>query len=135
MIKNMKKLVVVPLERVNDVAFESDRGIVRKAFKGKYEEIKRNIFSKNTMDFYDDYAVYYSENNKMEAIEVFGKTKVIIHGKQVFPGKIEDIKLLFPNLKQSDDGFIDKENSVAITVDQDDDSIIGSILFGIKNYY
>ncbi len=135
MIKDTIRLNVVPLLSVNEVEFGTNREIVRKAFKGKYKETKKSLLAKNTMDFYGNYAIYYSENNQMEAVEVFGKTKVIIDGKQVFPGKIEDLMALFPNLKQTNDGFVDEENSVAITVDQDDGEAIGTVLFATKGYY
>lgn len=130
-----KMIIIEPLHKVNGVEFGTNRELVRKIFKGKYKEIKKTPISKNTMDSYKDYNLYYTEDNQLEAIEVFGKTRVIVNNKQVFPGMVEVIISSFPQMKPADVGFIDMADSMAITVDPDDDRVVESILFGRKNYY
>lgn len=131
----MKKIEVIPNTSVGKVAFGCDREIVRSVFGKKYKEIKKNSLSKNTMDVYDDFHLFYSKDNEFEAIELFGKIQVVIDGEIVYPGKIDRIKKLFPNISFDGYGWIDKSNSLSIVASQDDENVIGSILFGKTNYY
>ncbi len=131
----MKKITVVPKKSVGDVLFGVERVSARKEFGKKYKEIKKNIFSKNTMDAYDDYHLYYSKDNTFEAFEVFGNVQILVDGNVVFPGTVNDIRKVFPGLKNDGDGMIDKKNAVAITVSQDDEGIVDSVLFGNEGYF
>ncbi|WP_026528268.1 hypothetical protein [Butyrivibrio sp. VCD2006] len=131
----MKKITIEPLVQVNGVKFGCDRESARKIFGNKYKEIKKNKFSKNTMDSYKDFHVYYSEDGLFEAIEIFGKVKVIVAGYEVFPGKVDNSKKVFPEIHKDDDDWIDEKTSIGITVMQDDHNSIEAILFGCKGYY
>ena len=128
----MKSFDVVLGERVNNVSFGTDRDTVRKVFGKKFKEIKKNIFSKNTMDVYDDFHIYYTKDDAFEAIEIFGKTTVKIEGVKVFPGSVETIKQLITDLKNDGDGYLSRKKSVGITTEGDE---IMSILFGEQGYY
>ena len=131
----MKKIVVKPLLKVDDAEFGADRKKARQVFGKKYKEIKKNIFAKSTMDAYDEYNVYYSKEGIFEAIEFFGELCVYINEKKVFPGKIKALKTILPHLELEEDGYIDRKNSVGVTVCADSPEEIESILFGCKDYY
>lgn len=131
----MKKLVVDPTNSVNGVPFGADREAVRKEFGKKYKEIKKTIFSENTLDAYEDFHIYYTVDNRFDAIEVFGKVKVFMDGNAVFPGDVSDVTDCYKSFKKDGDGIISKDMSIGITVDQDDDKIITGILFGREGYY
>ena len=128
----MKNFDVVLGKKVNNVLFGTDRDAVRKVFGKKFNEIKKNIFSKNTMDAYDDFHIYYSKDDTFEAIEIFGKFTVKIEGVKVFPGSVETIKQVITDLEVDGDGYLSRENSVGITTEGDE---IKSILFGELGYY
>lgn len=84
---------------------------------------------------YTDYHVYYSADDKFEAIEIFGNVKVNINGHKVFPGNINDLGKIIPTLVRDEYAAIDKKNSIGITPYQDDPEKIEAILFGCKGYY
>jgi len=128
----MKNFDVVLGKKVNNVLFGTDRDAVRKVFGKKFNEIKKNIFSKNTMDAYDDFHIYYSKDDTFEAIEIFGKFTVKIEGVKVFPGSVETIKQVITDLEVDGDGYLSRKNSVGITTEGDE---IKSILFGELGYY
>ena len=128
----MKNFDVLLGKKVNNVLFGTDRDAVRKVFGKKFNEIKKNIFSKNTMDAYDDFHIYYSKDDTFEAIEIFGKFTVKIEGVKVFPGSVETIKQVITDLEVDGDGYLSRENSVGITTEGDE---IKSILFGELGYY
>lgn len=132
----MEQIIVDLLRSVNNVTFGSERDVVRKAFGRKYTEVKKNIFSQNTMDAYNDFHIYYDKTNHFEAIEIFGDVSVVVAGKIIFPGGLDNIKMVFPKIRLIDDiCYTDIENSIGITVNLDDSSVIESILFGCEGYY
>lgn len=128
----MKIFDVVLGKEVNGVSFGTDRDAVRKVFGKKFKEIKKNIFSKNTMDAYDDFHIYYNKDNTFEAIEIFGRVTVRIEGVKAFPGNIETLKRLITDLDDEGDGYLSRKKSVGITTE---DGEIKSILFGEPGYY
>ena len=128
----MKDFDVVLGKEVNSVPFGTERNAVRKVFGKKFKEIKKNIFSKNTMDVYDDFHIYYTKDDAFEAIEIFGRANVNIQGVRVFPGSIGAIKQLVTDLEDEGDGYLSRKKSVGITMEGDE---IQSILFGEPGYY
>ena len=128
----MKNFDVVPGKTVNNISFGTSRDAVRKVFGKNFLEIKKNIFSNNTMDVYDDFHIYYDEDDTFEAIEIFGKNTVEIEGVKIFPGNIETIKQLITDLKADEYGYLSQKKSVGITTEDDE---IKSILFGERGYY
>ncbi len=131
----MKKIDVKPLIEVGGVKFDTERDMVRKAFGKDYQEIKKTPFSKNTMDAYRDFHVYYSPDNKFEAIEIFGNVKVFVDEKEVFPGEVGKLIKIVPDIKEDSDGLISQELSIGVTLSPDDERRIEAILFGCKGYY
>ena len=130
----MKTFEVVLNKSINSLEFGVDRKTVRKEFGRKYKEIKKNVFSKSTTDAYDGFHVFYSEDDKLEAIEIFSG-KVLIEGKEIFPGTIDEAKNLIKGLKKSDYGYISKDKSVGITESDLKDGKIEAILLGCEGYY
>jgi len=131
----MKIIEVKPLQEVNGVKFGCNRKAARKAFGSKFKEVKKTVFSKSTMDAYDDYHVYYTPDGEFEAIEIFGDVTVMVNGKTVFPGNVRELKDIFSETQRDSDGWIDQNNSVGVTLSQDNGDVIEAILFGCENYY
>ena len=89
--------------------------------------------SKGIIDVYPSVHVYYSEDDKLEAVELFGNnTSLSIDSIPVFPGKLSDARRILPDLKECYGSFVSKTNSVGIGADGD---TIVSILAGCRNYY
>lgn len=131
----MKKIVINVLKDVNGVPFGAEREAVRKEFGKKYKEMKKSIFSKNTMDAYDDFHIYYTGDNKFDAIEIFGKIEIKMNGMVVYPGKVSDIESLLAFPKKNSDGIISESMSVGITIDQGNADKIEAILYGSEGYF
>lgn len=131
----IKKFVVRPLSDIEGIKFGTSRDDVRKKIGEKYKEIQKNTFSKNTMDVYPDFHIYYSEENVLEAIEFFGERKVIIDEHIIFPGNVEEARDLLPSLKWDGYAWTDKKKSISITPSEQDPDIIGAVLVGCKGYF
>ena len=131
----MKKWEVQPSVSVGGVQFLTHRSEVRKQIGLDYKEMKKSIFSKNTMDAYDTFHVFYGERNEMEAIEFFEGNKLTISGKTLFPGKVSMAQKLIPDLMDNEDCYISTNMSIGITVSSDDPEKIESVLVGCKGYY
>ena len=129
----MKKLIVVPTESVNEVCFGASREEVRKEFGKKYKEMKKTPLSKNTMDAYEDFHVFYSEDDKFEAIEIFGKVKVLVEDEKIFPGEKDAAMSLASDFMEDSESYISTSKSIGFSIDSKEK--IESILFGCKKYY
>lgn len=129
-LKNRSVFNVVPLKSVNGVPFGMDRIKVRKAF-GKYSEFMKTKHSENTTDIFGNAHVFYTADNKFEAIEIF-QGEVNMNGKRIFPAEISSLKSLFPNLKKDGSYYIDECNSIGVYVPNNK---MESILFGCQGYY
>ena len=135
MVLKMKSIIIVPNFCVETIEFGCDRKITRSIFGNDYKEIKKNIYSTNTIDAYSNYHLFFSADNSFIAIELFGDIQIIVNEKVVYPGNVEEIKKMFPEMQYDGYGWIDRSNSLAVTVSQDDENYIESILFGKKNYF
>lgn len=131
----MKTIDVVPTIGACGLEFGCERELVRKTLGSKYRELKKSIVARNTIDAYEYCHVYYTADDKFEAIELFGNIRVYVGDEVVFPSDIDHIKLLFKGIIKKGDSMVDKENSVAITLSQDDKSKIDAILIGRKGYF
>lgn len=124
------KIVTVPLESVNDVNFGMMRDEVRRYF-GTAKEFKKSRFSKNTSDDFGWCHVYYDEQNKCQAIEIF-EGEVFIKDTLVFPADINNIKSLCADMTADSDGYISVINSIGIYLA---DEKAESIVFAKPGYY
>ena len=131
----MKKWTILPVISVNDVPFLSSREEVRVRIDLPFQEVKKTPLSANTMDVYDGFHVFYDEQNRFNAVEVFGDYKIAIRGKTVFPGTITKAKKLLPDLEYDGYGYTSVSQSIGITVNPDNEDRIDGILFGCSNYY
>lgn len=129
----MKTLKISPTVSVNDIPFGADRDIVRNAF-GEYREFKKNKFSKNTTDDFGGFHVFYTDDNKFDAIEIFdviNETEVYVNDK-----KLNDdfcsVKGIFSDIYKDENGYISINSSVGIT---EECNKIESVLFASKGYY
>lgn len=130
--ESLTKWDAVPLKEVNGVKFGMARYDVRKIL-GEYHEFKKSAESKSNTDDFKICHVYYSEDNKCEAIEVFDDCQVLIKGNVVFPTSIESAKKHIPDLESSDDAhYISKKMSIAIEMS---DGKAKGILFGKAGYF
>lgn len=128
----MKKYVVEPTVSVNGVLFGVERDAVRRKFGRKYRELKRNIFSKNTMDVYDTCICYYDSLNCLEAVEFNDGAKVYINGKCIFPGDLSSLEQVDSKFKVKPDSAVSEKISCGVTLDNNN---IICILFGKNGYY
>jgi hypothetical protein len=122
------------LHSVGPIKFGMSREKVRKLFDNKYKEFKKTKNSKNmTDDFGGKFHVYYSENDKVEAVEIFENVQVILDDKVIFPISISKIKESIPGIEKTDNSsYTNKEKSIGLAIDGNK---VVSILLGNKNYF
>lgn len=124
------KFAVKPMEQVNEIRFGMDRKEVRRYLKNHYNEYRKNIFSSNTADDFRSFHVYYDENDRCEAVEIFDWDEIEIQGKGI-ANSIAAYQEFFPDL-ENDDGYISKQYSVGLS---EENGVISSVLFGCEGYY
>lgn len=129
----MKKWVVYPLKNLNEIKFAMKRDEVREIINCPYREIRKSMFSENTMDVYKGYHISYDENDCLESVEFFSDVEIYVNGRLVFPGSIKTALSIFDDLFFDGYGYISRSYSVGIGISDDND--IESILFGNMNYY
>lgn len=128
----MVKWTATPLQEINGVKFGMPRSEVRAVLGGKYKEFKKSKFSKNTTDDFGYCHVFYTSDDKCEAVEVFSECEVSINGKLVFPLEISSLKEQIDDLEEDTGSYISKKLSIGIYAP---DGTPESILFGEAGYY
>ena len=121
----MKKIQVVLLESVGNIKFGMTKQEVREKYAVKGEFIK-NDCSNNLTDDLGFCHVYYNDEGKCEAVEIFNDVEVL------FPTTYDVAKNVEKSLKQDDEGMISVDMSIGIYAP---DGEMESILFGEKGYY
>lgn len=86
----------------------------------------------NNVDAYDDFHVFYDDDDKFEAIEFFGKASVILEGEKVYPGDVVRLQNIISDLSEIMGSWLSVEQSIGVYAPQ---GTIESILFGKANYY
>ena len=127
----MNTICAEPLKKVDKIEFGMERDVVRKLY-GEYEEFKKSEYSENTTDDFGNFHVYYDENNKCEAVEIFDDVEVTVNGEIIFPVKIEEAEKIESSFVRDEEGLISIEKSIGIYAPDED---MESILFGKKGYY
>ncbi len=127
----MNTICVEPLKKVDKIEFGMERDAVRKLY-GEYEEFKKSEYSENTTDDFGNFHVYYDENNKCEAVEIFDDVEVTVNGEIIFPVKIEEAEKIESSFVRDEEGLISIEKSIGIYAP---DENMESVLFGKKGYY
>ncbi len=87
----MKKFDIKALESINGVKLGELRPKVRESFGANFREIKKSPLSKNTMDAYKTFHVFYTSDNLLEAVEIFPEVTVVLNGQEI-PSKFADAK-------------------------------------------
>ncbi len=127
----MKKIQVVLLESVGNIKFGMTRKEVRERYEVKGEFIK-NDFSDNLTDDLGFCHVYYNDEGKCEAVEIFNDVEVYVGEKLIFPTTYDAAKNVEKSLEQDDEGMLSIDMSIGIYAP---DGEMESILFGEKGYY
>ncbi len=129
---NKDHWILVPNHQINGLDFESDYAIIKKEL-GKPQKICKEYESNSRFEVYPSFHVYYSANNKFEAIEFFGKAiSLSINSQIIFPGTLNTAQRIFPDLEECHGSYISRTYSIGIYAEND---IIVSILAGCKDYY
>ena len=128
----MVKWTATPLTGINGVKFGMSRSEVRAVLGGKFKEFRKSKFSKNTTDDFGYCHVFYTPDDKCEAVEVFNECEVSINGKLVFPLEISSLKDQIDDLEEDTGSYISKKLSIGIYAPEGTPE---SILFGEAGYY
>ena len=124
---------LVPGVSISGINFGGDRTLIREMLGNPVTIFRKTGTSVNTTDAYPSFHVFYSDRDKLEAIEFFGNDiNLSINSQLVFPGKLSTAKEIMPDLEEHFGTYISRTCSVGICVEDD---IIISILVGRKEYY
>lgn len=123
---------IVPTKSVNGIKFGTERKVVREKLGMDYTEFKKNKFSVNTLDNYGSFHMFYDEQDRLEAIELFGEEVVFIKDTKVFPCSVADIGLMADDFIEDAGNYISENKSIGLTVDN---GMVEAVLFGYFNYY
>lgn len=99
-VKFNEKIQVVLLESVGNIKFGITKQEVREKYAVKGEFIK-NDFSNNLTDDLGFCHVYYNDEGKCEAVEIFNDVEVYIGEKLLFPTTYAVAKMLKNHLNRT----------------------------------
>lgn len=132
----MKKFTIELTKTVNGVPFGANRTQIRETFGADFKEMKKAPTSRNTMDAYKFCEVFYTPNNKLEAVEFFvEETELIVDGEKVpvdYTQCVEWLKVHDSESEENDDGIISKKCGVGVYAP---DKKIETILFSTAQYF
>jgi hypothetical protein len=128
----MEKWEFRPLISIGKIEFGMERNQVHKLFAEACKEFKKSKYSKNTTDDYGKFHVFYTVDNKVEAVEIFDDIEVVVEGAVVFPVTLEKAKAVLGNMTEDTGSYIQTEKSVGIYAPE---KKVESILVGNKGYY
>ena len=128
----MEKWELKPLESIGKIAFGMDRDQVHQLFAEGCREFKKSKFSKNTTDDYGKFHVFYTADNKVEAVEIFDDIEVTFEGAVIFPAALEEAESILGSMAEDCGSYIQVEKSVGIYAPEKEAE---SILAGEKGYY
>lgn len=122
---------VIPTKKVNEVQFGMRREDVRKLLGDATEFYKFEDDIKTTDDFGFCH-VFYDDDDRCEAIEIFSDSEVFVESAKIFPTDFNTAKKIITDFEQDDEGLICYSKSIGIYAP---DGEMESILFGKENYY
>lgn len=124
-----------PYKKVGLLEFGMSREQVRKIM-GEYKEFRKSKFSKNSTDDFGDCHAFYTQNNTLQAVEVFNDAKLEMGNYNIFDfdyDKLESFFLGFDNnLELSNDSMISKALGLSVYAPN---KKIESILVFQEGYY
>ena len=127
-------------KRVGEIRFGSSRLEVRNLFPD-YTDFKKNEAEENTIDAYENFHVYYDEENLCEAIDFFGNAKLTFNNKELLGNNYRDVKSEFlgidTNLDFDECGFTSYKYGIGVYVSNadDDDAIVEGVIVFRNGYY
>ncbi|MDO4755141.1 MAG: hypothetical protein Q4A54_02280 [Parabacteroides sp.] len=124
--------IIVPTKSVNGIKFGTERKVVREKIAMDYTEFKKNKFSVNTSDNYGSFHIFFDEQDRFEAIELFKEEVVVIKDTKVFPCSVSDIGLMADDFVEDAGNYISKNKSIGLTVAN---GMVEAALFGYFDYY
>lgn len=128
----MERWEFKPLESIGNIKFGMARSELHQLLKVKCTEFKKSKFSKNTADDYGGFHVFYTYDDRVDAVEIYEGIKIILDGKQIFPVKAVDIEKLLPGIEKDGSDYTHISKSIGLQVGADRAE---SILLGAKGYY
>ena len=128
-------MIAKPLIGVDSIKFGMLRLDLRNIL-GDFKEFKKSEFSKNTTDDFSFCHVYYDDNDKVEAVEIFSGTNIKVYEERILPNTSEEaykiIKLLDKETEIDGDYYTSVKLSIGITCEN---GSVESVVFGKENYY
>lgn len=128
----MDKWEFKPLESIGCIKFGMDRDEVHRLLGAECVEFKKNKFSKNTSDDYKKFHIFYTPENKVDALEFFDDVEIIMEGKVIFPIHSAEIEKLIPHIEKEGNYYTQAGKSIGIEVNS---GKAESILVGAKGYF
>lgn len=131
------EIIIVPLISVNGIEFGTSRDELWKKIGKPKKSFKKTSTSNTETDIYENYHIYYDNNYKFNAIEIFGKVAIYYNSEklpQSYSQILEFLKNKYDDIEEDGNGFISREGSIGVYIENDDDNI-DTILFAKKNYY
>lgn len=130
----MADIVIIPYEGFESVHFGDKRESVR-AKLGKYTEFKKSECSENTTDDFGFCHIFYTSDDKIDAIEFFPESEITFKEKPLFAFDFSVLKdfLADENIEEDDSGAnFPKYGMSVYTPDSEE---IESILIYSKSYW
>ncbi len=121
-------------ESVGSVKFGASREDVRKN-NGPYKEFKKSRFSKNTTDDFLGFHVFYNEDNKVCAVEVFRETELYFRGVSLFSKTYPELKALLKDSNVVEDSSGITYKTFGFSVYAPGHEEVESILVFSKGYF
>ena len=128
----MEKWKLEPAVSIGNIKFGMDRAAVRQLYPEGFTEFKKTKFSKNTTDDFGRFHVYYTTDNKVDAVEVFDSIEVELNGVKIFPVPVDIAEKILGSLEKDEDCYIQADLSIGIYAPE---KKAESILAGSKGYY
>ena len=125
------RINVVPTSKVGKVEFGMNREEVR-ALLGEATEFYKFEDDSNTTDDFGFCHVFYNQDNKCEAVEIFNDAEVFCNDILIFPTDFITAKKAISDFEEDDEGLISHSQSIGIYAP---DGEMESILFGKTGYY
>jgi hypothetical protein len=102
-----------PFEGTNNVSFGDKRYEIRKKLNSNYKEFKRNQFSENTLDYFEElgFFILYSKEDICEAIEFTNNSNLYNNGENLFSLSYSELRNKYDNASSN----IEEEDEVGIT--------------------
>jgi hypothetical protein len=121
-----------PLVSVGKIKFGMSREELHNLLGEECTEFKKSKYSKNTTDDYGRFHVFYTVQNKVEAVEIFNGIEIVFGDETIFPIAINEIEKKISGIKKNGDEYTHVGMSIGISIA---DEKIGSMLIGEKGYY